>query len=487
MTPLLQLDEVHVVSDLHLGGADGFQIFGAGAELARFVDHLAGQPAGRRVALVINGDFVDFLAEAPSAYFDPAGATAKLDRVVGDPAFAAVFAALQRFTAAADRILVVNLGNHDLELALPWVREHLLDILCGGIEAARGRIRIVMDGAGFACRIGAAKVLCLHGNEVDPWNVADYERLRRIGRDLSHGRPVEPWIPNAGTQLVIDVMNGIKRDFPFVDLLKPEAEGAVPTLLALDPGVWDRIHRIGASLRRVGRDRVRMAAGFLAGEEPASEQGAAAAPLLPPAWGETAMTSNYGHALLDRAEQRFRGSEEPLALIDGDEQGEYLGLVGAAWKLVRGRPTHEVLAEALEQLDKDRSFDFRAEDDTYTELDRWVGGEIDFIVAGHTHLERALRRRSANGWYFNSGTWARLIKLEADVRGHPEKFKAVFDAFKGGTMAALDAHPGLVLKRPTVVALWAEGNAVHGELRRVNPLPDPLVTTAVKDSRFTRD
>jgi hypothetical protein len=208
---------------------------------------------------------------------------------------------------------------------------------------------------------------------------------------------------------------------------------------------------------------------------------------LPPAWGETAMTSNYGHALLDRAEQRFRGSEEPLALIDCDEQGEYLGLVGAAWKLVRGRPTHEVLAEALEQLDKDRSFDFRAEDDTYAELDRWVGGEIDFIVAGHTHLERALRRRSANGWYFNSGTWARLIKLEADVRGHPEKFKAVFDAFKGGTMAALDAHPGLVLKRPTVVALWAEGNAVHGELRRVNPLPDPLVTTAVKGSRFTRD
>ncbi|MCK7492769.1 MAG: hypothetical protein MZW92_15480 [Comamonadaceae bacterium] len=191
---------------------------------------------------------------------------------------------------------------------------------------------------------------------------------------------------------------------------------------------------------------MRMAAGFLAGEEPASELGAAAA--LPPAWGETAMTSNYAHALLDRAEQRFRGSEEPLALIEGDEQGEYLGLVGAAWKLVRGRPTHEVLAEALEQLDKDRSFDFRAEDDTYTELDRWVGGEIDFIVAGHTHLERALRRRSANGWYFNSGTWARLIKLEADVRGSPDKFKAVFDAFKGGTMAALDAHPGAGAEAP---------------------------------------
>lgn len=483
--PALELDEVHVVSDLHLGGSGGFQIFGSGAELARFIDDLAGKPAGRRIALVINGDFVDFLAEAPSAYFDPLGATAKLDRVAGDPSFAGVFSALQRFCSTADRILAVNLGNHDLELSLPWVREHLLDILSGGSEAARGRIRFVTDGSGFACRVGAAKVLCLHGNEVDAWNVADYERLRRIGRDLSHGRPVEPWIPNAGTQLVIDVMNGIKRDFPFVDLLKPEAEGVVPTLLALDPDVWDRIQRIGAPLRRAGRDKARMAAGFLAAEEP--QPASAAAATLPPAWGETAMTAGYAHALLDRAEQRFRGSEEPLALIEGDEQGEYLGLVAAAWKRVRGRPTHEVLAEALEQLDRDRSFDFRAEDDTYRELDRWVGGDIDFIVAGHTHLERALRRRAANGWYFNSGTWARLIKLEADVRGNPDRFKAVFDAFKGGTMAALDAQPGLVLRRQTVVAVWAEGNAVHGELRRVNPLADPKVTTAVDGSRFTRD
>ena len=67
----------------------------------------------------------------------------------------------------------------------------------------------------------AAKVVCVHGNEVDSWNVADYERLRRIGRDYQFGVSVEGWTPNAGAQMVIEVMNQIKRDYPFVDLLKP--------------------------------------------------------------------------------------------------------------------------------------------------------------------------------------------------------------------------------------------------------------------------
>ena len=43
-------------------------------------------------------------------------------------------------------------------------------------------------------------------------------------------RRVEPhrWRPNAGTRLVVEVMNNFKRRYPFVDLLKPEATAAVP-------------------------------------------------------------------------------------------------------------------------------------------------------------------------------------------------------------------------------------------------------------------
>jgi len=65
-----------------------------------------------RVPVVINGDIVDFLAEEPSMYFDPDRAVAKLDSVWKH--FELVFAALQRLLLAPNRLLIVNLGNHDL-------------------------------------------------------------------------------------------------------------------------------------------------------------------------------------------------------------------------------------------------------------------------------------------------------------------------------------------------------------------------------------
>ncbi|MBZ0121537.1 MAG: metallophosphatase, partial [Sandaracinaceae bacterium] len=76
-------DEIYSVSDLHLGGEGGeAQIFDSGSLLAdtiRLVADRAG--AGKRVALVLNGDIVDFLAEPGARYFDAVGAPAKLARI----------------------------------------------------------------------------------------------------------------------------------------------------------------------------------------------------------------------------------------------------------------------------------------------------------------------------------------------------------------------------------------------------------------------
>ncbi len=102
MPPVPAFDEVHVVSDLHLGGAPGFQIFDLTNELEGLISFLCQRPPGTEVALVINGDFVDFLAEEPARCFDPHDAISKLDRIVGDAAFAPVWSALQRFAATPD-------------------------------------------------------------------------------------------------------------------------------------------------------------------------------------------------------------------------------------------------------------------------------------------------------------------------------------------------------------------------------------------------
>jgi hypothetical protein len=239
-----RFDEVHVVSDLHFGGGAGHQIFKGDDLLAGLITSLKSHEE-RKIAFVINGDFIDFLAEPSATYFDPKGATHKLERISRDPGFALTFAALRGFTATRNKQLVIVLGNHDLELAIPRVQATLLELLAGDDPAARGRVTFSMAGAGFAALVGPSRVLCLHGNEADVFNVTDYERLRREARDDQFGWLREPWVPNPGTQLVIDVMNGIKRTKPFVDLLKPETDAVIPVLFALGEVDVERILRPG--------------------------------------------------------------------------------------------------------------------------------------------------------------------------------------------------------------------------------------------------
>jgi UDP-2,3-diacylglucosamine pyrophosphatase LpxH len=491
-----QFDELYVISDLHLGGLPGFQIFNSGAELQRLINYLRALPSEKTIALLINGDFVDFLAESPSRHFDPVDAVVKLDRIVQDSAFAPVWKALQKFTGTKNRCLIINLGNHDLELALPWLRAHLLKVLSNGNEAARGRIILAFDGTGFLCRVGGAEVLCVHDNEVDDWNLADYETIRRIGRDIVQGRPVESWIPNAGSQLVIEVMNDLKRSYPFIDLLKPEMQAVVPTLLALAPDQHDKLHAIGATVRRLVWDKLKRATGFLDSDDGSLTGRLASLANITPVPGPGPRnisrsgvvdfgSRKYADALLEETEQRLSRNVDPLSLISSDERGEYLGLSSAVMRLFRGEDTSEVLRQALEKLRQDRSFDLQEEDETYTSLDEQMGDGTAFVVAGHTHLARALPWKKGRGWYFNSGTWARLIKLEKHVLESKEQFTQVFHAFKAGTMEALEALPKLVMRQLTVVAIWSEGASTHGELRRTGPAPEAPILSAIPHSRFT--
>jgi UDP-2,3-diacylglucosamine pyrophosphatase LpxH len=456
-----RFDDVYIISDLHLGGPPGFQIFNSGSELTRLVESLcADTPTPpRKIALVVNGDLVDFLAERPFAYFDPSGALDKLDRIVKDETFSPVWAALRRFVNADHRRLVINLGNHDLELALPWMRARLLDVLSDGRPKARAQIDLTFDGAGFLCRVGGAEVLAVHGNEVDDWNLADYERIRGIAHGLTQRLPVDNWVPNAGAQLVIDVMNDVKGRFPFVDLLKPEVEAVLPTLVALAPDQRDKLNAIARTSGRLLIDKYRRRVGLLGADaesdpetlDSQSRGPASRTASRGPLPGEVDYASDsYANALLDRTEERLHRKVSPMALLSADERGEYLGKPAALVKFFLQAEPSEVLREALQGLGNDRTFDLTHEDATFHRLDEQIG-DVDFLVAGHTHLERAMRRRNRRGWYFNSGTWARLIRLDKDVLGDASKFRAAYDAFQAGTMAALDALPDLVMRRLTVI------------------------------------
>lgn len=467
----LELDELHSVSDLHIGGESGRQIFAGTAELAGLIDSLREKPADRRVALVVNGDFIDFLAEPNASPFDPDGAARKLANIQGRAEFAPIFDALRRFVATPGRLLGIVIGNHDLELALPDVREELLRSLSAGDEAARGRVLLSMDGTGFAARVGGARVMCVHGNDVDAWNATDYEFLRRLARDRQMGRAVDAWTPNAGSKMVIEVMNGIKRELPFVDLLKPETEAVVPILLALDQGTAARLRGVMGVAARVAKDMVRRRFGLLgADEQDALGEGAEPHPFDLLVQRRFAVRSDFrssseaATALLELTEARLREGVDPMSLAGSRDQN--LGLFGAALDLLRGRSKVEILREAIEGVQKDKSFDPTVEDGTFQQLDQQVGPEVDFVIAGHTHLERSLARRRGSGHYFNTGTWARLIRIRPEQLADEESFEPVFAALRSPTIPELD-ESGMVMRLPAVASVWREGGATRGALRRV--------------------
>lgn len=496
-------DELYVISDLHLGGKTGFQIFNQGAALAAFIQDLTGKPANRRVGLVLNGDTVDFLAEANTGYLDPDGAVQKLRRILlEDKSFSGVFSALQEFVAVQNRQLIIVLGNHDVELALPEVKEWLLENIANKKQEARGRVTMCYDGAGFACDVGGKRVFCIHGNDVDIWNYVDQKQLRDLALALNFGKTPPEWDANAGTRLVIDVMNSVKRRFPIVDLLKPEVEAVVPILLSLKPDCYKEVSRIMTVAAHLSRDAILRSIGFLSAEEEIRDI---------PGQKEEVMSQfatryfNYNadkfmsaeslisgaYESLD-AEKKQKGVKDLTAPRSSDDL-QFLGPVDYIRALFsREENKAENLRKALKKnLQEDQTFSITHKDETFIEIDKQAGPNVHFLITGHTHLERAIARSTPGCYYYNSGTWIRLIQLTADILENSDEFARVYKAFESGTMEQLDAikdlgpqrNQPLVLSRPTVVSVIAKDGDTFGELHHVQT--DGSLQP-VKDSKYPR-
>ena len=453
----LQFHELFVISDLHFGGDVGFQIFDSTSEMVALIKHICVLPATTNAALLINGDFIDFLAEKPQRHFDPDGANAKLDRIASDATFKPIFEALSDLLGIANRTLIINLGNHDLELAMPWVREHLVQILCGAEAAKRGRLQFHIDGTGVRCRVGASEVLVLHGNEFDEWNVADYHHLRTMARDLQFGKPVKDWEPNAGARLVIEVMNEIKRERPFVDLLKPEVGAVVKVLGLMKLGYLKKLRDVANFGARAAYDAGRMKMDLLS---------VAANPELLDASPSKFVTEDqFLDALYNDADVA-----PDLQNTEEFEDAKMLGITAAILQKVKGSSECEVLRVALDTLLKDQSFAFGDADRTYRAATAALSSDLPFVITGHTHLMRAIAR--PRGGYFNSGTWARLIQVKPANLVDEQSFEPIYRALIAKTLPGIDAIQdqtghSVVQKICPVVHLQNQGDRVIGRLARV--------------------
>jgi UDP-2,3-diacylglucosamine pyrophosphatase LpxH len=462
-------DEVHVISDLHMGGEKDFQVFDLGVPLARVIDHLTlrQKKTAKSLVLVINGDMVDFLAEPKAKAFDPGGAIKKLERIAKDKAFKPVFEALQRFTGGTGRTLAVTLGNHDLELCLPPVKKKFLELLVakGAPPSDRQNIRLAFDGGGFRCQVGDRNVLAVHGNDVDLANLTDYERLRRIARDWSFGQVSADWVPNAGSRLVVEVINKVKEELPIVDLLKPELEAALPMVLAIRPSSAKRIPDLAFFLGRLVVDGIRRVAGLLAVDEDTRGEPRSTGLLDQ---GGLISDSMDKEDLLAGTEKWLRMPIDPASLADLETEKGLLGIekITETWDVMTKRMSRAAVRFLYDRYADSPLFDLKYQDKAFRDLDAQVGAEIHFLVTGHTHLARDLSRRGG-GKYLNTGTWIPLIlpnstayPLDRDGKGSDELLTAL-----GKGRRDLMADSDLVQRRPCVgQVIKREDGAVVGRL-----------------------
>ncbi len=420
-----QSAELIVISDLHIGGKHsgesgdrGFRINTHVDALIRFIDEIGerARVTGRRTELVINGDFIDFLAEeVPTnarrrSFIDDQGeAVATFDAIAARERV--FFEALHALLAGGVALTVI-LGNHDIELSLPAVRERLATLLGAGRKPG---YKFVYDGEAYV----VGDVLIEHGNRYDNWNQVDFDRLRRFRSECSRHLDISPdarFFPPAGSDLVERVMNPIKQDYPFIDLLKPETDAAIPLLLALEPDFAN----VTNSIEMARLQRAASGHGLAAPARPAQPGdiagGGLAEPVLVPL--RTALARRLMGderavllGLIDEAQRRARASGEEIAGGVASRALSFLRLKASASYDARLK----ILLGTLRALQDDKSFDRSVETgkDYQAAAEALAGKGFATIVFGHTHLAKDAKAGDAR--YLNTGTWADVMHVPPEI------------------------------------------------------------------------
>jgi UDP-2,3-diacylglucosamine pyrophosphatase LpxH len=470
-----QYRELYSISDLHLGGVSPKnQIFCQGNRLKAFVESLAAKPG--RLALVIAGDLFDSLPylTGTDSYIAIDGATAIVDMVMTDPSFLPVFDGLQAFLQEDGHELIILIGNHDLEIALPETQEQILARIAP-TSAARGRVRFSTSGAGFRCQVEDWTVFVTHGNEADPWNHVDHEALRKAAHARALGQPfnARTWVPNAGTKLVIDAMNAIKENYPFIDLLKPETKAAVKALAVLAPKeLWSLFDALPAFA-----DAAWAHAGPHVVLGPGRQVVTAEEPEVLRLLGEASRAAfQFGGVPSAALHERVSGLQEqgkrPADLVS-DDRGT-LGYPRVLWDRLTGRDPADTLRDALRDwVEADRSFTLDDRDSVCNGVLSQLGPGIDVVITGHTHLPRWITARERDLVYLNAGAWARVIGLRTEFLANADAFRSVHEALKARDLAELDS--ARVTVKGVVLPLVLDATAAAHVVRQPSGMVAELV------------
>ena len=107
------------VSDTHIGGTGGTDIFESGPELRALVGELTARDGP--VELILAGDFLDLLRMG-----DAGTGAEHVSSTLRQPQYAELFAALRAFAQMPEHRVVYLMGNHDAEV---WWNEDVQRLL----------------------------------------------------------------------------------------------------------------------------------------------------------------------------------------------------------------------------------------------------------------------------------------------------------------------------------------------------------------------
>jgi UDP-2,3-diacylglucosamine pyrophosphatase LpxH len=377
-----------VLSDLHLGNGQSYDIFAGAEALPAFLDTLTGEPT----QVVLNGDSVDFLMNEDPLELQVERAVEQARALVAAAPTAAVLKALGRVLAAGGEV-VLRLGNHDVELALAEVQAVLRQALGQPPEVAQ-RLLFHRGDAPWVLEVGGARILLAHGEQHDAWNKVDYAHLP--GPGAPEGADPARYRYSAGSLLVKKLLNPLKRQYGmrFADLLMPDFQGALLAAFAINPGAV-RLAFQESSLR-MGWQLLRRSMAPMTFDLEEAEPDLGLAERVEAA-GLTAQELQALEEVVGGGLLHF--SDDDPALLSARQKLGRSALQSYAW-------LHRMAAGDSSE----RSYGLAPTRDEWAEARRLAQKfQAGAVLIGHTHAARW--KHEEDLLYVNSGTWIWLMRL----------------------------------------------------------------------------
>jgi UDP-2,3-diacylglucosamine pyrophosphatase LpxH len=367
------VEELFVLSDLHLAAERNAGLFQSDAELADCLRWILTET--RDSVTVLAGDILDFLV------FNDGNPKTDF-ALLGDRTNAIirhhpeVFEALTMLTQSSRHRLVILGGNHDPEMVFPAVQEAIERRL--GIDFINPALRWLVRGEALSLRVGNAIVLIEHGNVLDPWNRINYTTLQSAvslaSRNLSN---VSDYQLPPGSRLVLEVVCELRGSYPWIDCLKPETEASLPLIWHFGSLKQKKL------IFNLADDYLSMKAFAL----------------------------NKKISNSRNPERLYRGEKEAETSPRDKAFKEWVGTIYEQQRLSlsNNKKDNRIIEKLRSVSAQDTFFETEIPDDSVAYLQPVFSGGADLVIHGHTHSAKAYAVEG--GFYINTGTWGQLLRL----------------------------------------------------------------------------